>query len=224
MVSFFHGGTLAAPGARRRAWLDSLLIDHALLRLVWTNAGIVVPGVLYRSNHPTPGRLAAMARRWKLKSVLNLRGVTTTGSYALSREQALRLGLEVIDLPLSSGHAPSRETLEHLVAVLAHLPAPALMHCKSGADRTGFAAAIYLLVQGTPPAVARRQLSWRWGHLARSRAGVLDAVLDAFARRADPAQDFAHWAHSSYDPEAATAAFKTGWGARLVQERLLGRE
>lgn len=224
MVSFFHGGPLSTPGARRRAWLDALLIDHALLRLGWTNAGTVVPGRLYRSNHPTPGRLSAMTRRWGLKSVINLRGATGTGSYALSRERAAQLGLELIDLPLSSGRAPSREALLGLVEALTHLHPPALMHCKSGADRTGFAAAIYLILHGIPPAEARRQLSWRWGHLAHSRAGVLDAVLDAFASRADPAQDFAAWTHTGYDPDAVTATFKSSRLARLLQDRLLGRE
>ena len=39
-------GDLASPAGRVRAWLDSLLVDHGLFRLVWSNWGIVVPGRL----------------------------------------------------------------------------------------------------------------------------------------------------------------------------------
>lgn len=217
-------GALDSPAQRRRAWIDSLLIDHALLRLVWTNAGVVAPGRLYRCNHPTPGRLTAMTKRWGLRSVVNLRGATTTGSDALSRERAKQLGLEFIDMALSSGHAPPRETLVRLVEVMGHLNEPALVHCKSGADRAGFASVVFLLLEGVPLGQARRQLSWRWGHLARSRAGVLDAVLDAYARRADAAQGFAAWAREEYDPAPVTAAFKAARWWSLVQERALHRE
>ncbi len=37
-----------------RAWRDSLLVDHAVFRVLWDNLAEVVPGKLYRSNHPTP--------------------------------------------------------------------------------------------------------------------------------------------------------------------------
>jgi hypothetical protein len=33
-------------------WLDALLVDHAIFRLVWSNFAVVIPGRLYRSNHP----------------------------------------------------------------------------------------------------------------------------------------------------------------------------
>ena len=51
------------PAGRRVAWLDSLFVDHAVFRAAWSNFAPVVPGKLYRSNHPTPGRLAALTRR-----------------------------------------------------------------------------------------------------------------------------------------------------------------
>ena len=49
----YHG----TPTANRAAaWADSLFVDHAVLRLAWTNRAEVIPGRLYRSNHPTPPR------------------------------------------------------------------------------------------------------------------------------------------------------------------------
>ena len=176
MESIFHGD-LSARHGRLLAWIDSLFIDHAALRLVWGNWGVVLPGVMYRANHPTPGRLARARRRFGLKSLINLRGVTRSGSDALSRDQAARLGLAFIDVPLSSGRAPTRETLLALGEAMRAAPKPALLHCKSGADRAGFAAAVFLLVEGATVRTALGQLSLRHGHLRGSRAGVLVAVL-----------------------------------------------
>jgi protein tyrosine/serine phosphatase len=219
-----YRGDLHTPAGRRLAWIDSLLVDHAVLRLAWTNAGAVVPGRLYRCNHPTPGRLSAMVRRWGIRSVLNLRGATGNGSDALSRERARLLGLDFIDLPMSSGRPPPRERLLALIGALQSLREPGLVHCKSGADRAGFAGAVFLLLQGATAAEAMDQLSLRWGHLARSRAGVLDAVLRAYARDGEGRVPFAGWARDGYDPEAVGAGFAAGRLAALVNDRLLRRE
>ncbi len=223
MDTIFRGGLDTAAG-RRLAWIDSMLVDHGVLRLAWTNAGPVLPGRLYRCNHPTPARLSAMVRRWGIRSVLNLRGPTGNGSDALSRERAHRLGLDFIDLPMSSGRPPPRERLLALIAALQGLREPAVVHCKSGADRAGFAGAVFLLLEGATVADAMRQLSLRWGHLARSRAGVLDAVLRAYAREGEGRVAFAAWARDSYDPDAIAAGFRAGRLGTLLNDRVLQRE
>ena len=223
MDTIFRGG-LDTRAGRRRAWVDSMLVDHGVLRLAWTNAGPVVPGRLYRCNHPPPGRLSAMVRRWGIRSVLNLRGATGNGSDALSRERARHLGLAFIDVPMSSGRPLPRERLLALIDALRSMPEPGLVHCKSGADRAGFAAAVFLLLQGATVAEAMEQLSLRWGHLARSRAGVLDAVLRAYAREGEGRMDFADWVRDGYDPDAIAAAFTAGRLGTLLNDRLLRRE
>ncbi len=223
MDSIFRG-SLATPAGRALAWIDSLLVDHGALRLVWSNAATVVPGRLYRSNHPTPGRLARATRRFGLRSLINLRGATANGSDALSREQAARLGLAFYDVPLSSGQPPTRERMLVLIGALQAAPAPALLHCKSGADRAGFAAAVFLILQGVPVARALGQLSWRHGHLRGSRAGVLDAFLLCFAREAEGRKDFADWVRDDYDAAALAGGFTAGGIAGFLQDRVLGRE
>jgi protein tyrosine/serine phosphatase len=195
-------GDLTSPAGRARAWLDSLLIDHGLLRLVWSNWGTVVPGRLFRCNHPTPGRLARAARRHGLRSLINLRGATGNGSDALSRERAARLGLEFIDVPISSGQAPTREQVLALAAALRRATAPVLLHCKSGADRAGFAAGVFVLMEGGTTAVAMRHLSLRFGHLRRSRAGVLDAFFLRYAGEAEGRKPFLDWVREDYDAAA----------------------
>ena len=223
MDSIFRG-SIDRPSGRILAWIDSLLVDHALLRLVWSNAGTVTSGQLYRSNHPTPQRLTRAAHRLGLRSVINLRGATANGSDALSRERAGELGLVFIDAPISSGHPPIRAGTEALIAALQSAPRPILLHCKSGADRAGFAAAIDLILQGVPVEAALRQLTWRHGHLRYSRAGVLEAFLRTYQRHAESRKSFADWLHDDYDEAELGRRFKSGGLSGFVQDRLLKRE
>jgi protein tyrosine/serine phosphatase len=217
-------GDLASPAGRARAWIDSLLIDHGLLRLVWSNWGTVAAGRLYRCIHPTPGRLARAVRRHGLRSLINLRGATGNGSDALSRERAGRLGLQFIDVPISSGRPPTRAQVLALAAALRSAPPPVLLHCKSGADRAGFAAAVFILLEGGTVATAQSQLSLRFGHLRRSRAGVLDAFLLRYAREAEGKKPFLAWVREDYDPAAIAGAASAGRLANFIGDRVLGRE
>ena len=223
MDSIFTGD-LASRRGRAIAWADSLLVDHGLIRLAWSNAASVIPGRLYRANHPSPRRLAAQTRTLGLRSVISLRGPTGNGSDALLREAAARLGVAVFDAPLDSGRPPSRERLLHLLDTFARMPEPALVFCKSGADRAGFAASLFVLHTGGALAAAQAQLSWRFGHLRRSRAGVLDALLARYGAETGGERSFADWVCHGYDPEAVQRDFRAGRIAGFVNDRVLARE
>ncbi len=217
-------GDLGNWRGRARAWVDSLFVDHAVLRLVWTNFAVVVPGRLYRGNHPTPGRLAALRRRLGLKTIVNLRGKNKGGSDALSREAAARLGLTLIDVPLRSRGAPARVSVLFLIDALRRMQEPAFIHCKSGADRAGLAAAIYLLLGGATVATARRQLSVWHGHIPGGDTGALGDFLLAYARAGEGRIAFADWVRDEYDPAALDRARRGGGVARFVTDRVLRRE
>ena len=223
MDSIFKGDLSTGRG-RLLAWVDALFVDHAILRLGFANFATVAPGKLYRSNHPTPGRLARLSRKYGLKTVINLRGKTGNGSDALTREMATRLGLGFIDMPISSRAAPPRDRILRLHAVLIGMPGPALIHCKSGSDRAGFAAALYVLFQGGKVEAARRQLSLRYGHLARSKAGVLDAFFLRFQREAEGRKSFIDWVREDYDEQALGRDFKVGGLTSFINDKVLARE
>jgi len=223
MDTLYRGDLLTARG-RRNAWIDALFVDHALLRLVWRNLGTVTPGRLIRANHPTPGTLARLVRRHGIRTVINLRGSCGNGSDALSREAAARLGLTLVDLAMRSGGAPPRDTLLALIAALHAAAEPILVYCKSGADRSGFAAGVFSLLQGGTAAAALAHLSLRHGHLRRSRAGILDAVFLRYAAEAEGRLDFATWVRTSYDPATLRRDLPTSRVARFVTERVLARE
>ena len=223
MDSIFKGDITTARG-RLLAWVDALFVDHALLRLGFSNFAVVAPGKLYRCNHPTPGRLAALTRRYGLQTVINLRGKTQNGSDALSREMADHLGLAFIDMPISSRVAPPRDRILGLHAVFISMQGPALIHCKSGSDRAGFASALFVLFQGGKVRDAMRQLSWRYGHLARSRAGVLDALFLRYRSEAEGRRSFIDWVREDYDAAALTRDFHAGGLTSFINDKVLARE
>jgi len=219
----------AAPEIRRprhSAWLNSLFLDHALLRLPWRNWGVVESGRLYRSNHPLPWQLRQATHRFGLRTVINLRGERPDcGSDQLTRATAAELGLVHIDAPFESRGAPHRDRILRLAEIYRTMQEPALIHCKSGADRAGLAAGLWLLLQGYPPEAAQKQLSLRWGHVRQSRTGVLDAFFALYAKawRERP-KPFLDWVREDYDEEGLRREFHSRpWADRLV-DGILRRE
>jgi protein tyrosine/serine phosphatase len=215
---------VGTPGGRFGAWADSLLVDHAVFRLAWSNFAEVVPGKLYRCNHPTPARLAALRRRYALKTLINLRGHRKCGSDALSREAALSLGLIHIDMAFESRGAPHRDRILRFADIYAQLQFPALMHCKSGADRAGLAAGLAIVFEGGTAAEALKQLSWRYGHFSRARTGILDAFFILYAREAEGRLPFLDWVKTEYDENALRAAFRASRAANFLTDVVLRRE
>jgi len=101
---------------------------------------------------------------------------------------------------------------------------PALMHCKSGADRAGLAAGLAILFEGGTAAEAMRQLSWRFGHFQRSTTGVLDAFFVHYAVVAEGRMPFIDWVHDEYDEVALRARFRAHGLSSFVNDRILARE
>ena len=207
------------------AWINSLFVDHALLRITWRNWGVVESGRLYRSNHPLPWQMAEAAKRHGIRSVLNLRGHRVTcGSDALGREAARALGLVHADQPLESRGAPQKDRLIRLIGLFRSLPEPILMHCKSGADRTGLAAGVWHLMQGRGAAAAQAELSWRYGHIAAARTGILDTFFQRYAQAEARGVGFETWLAEEYDEVALRAGFKPQPVAAWFTHSVLRRE
>jgi len=217
-------GDASTPSGRLAAWTDSLLVDHAVFRLAWSNFAEVVPGKLYRCNHPTPGRLAALKRRHGLKTLINLRGHRKCGSDALSRQAAEGLGLIHIDMAFESRGAPHRERILRFAEIYRHLQRPALMHCKSGADRAGLAAGLAILFEGGTTAQALHQLSWRFGHFSAARTGILDAFFRLYAQQGEGRTCFLDWVRDEYDENRLRRDFKASRTASFLTDVVLKRE
>lgn len=219
----------APPWLRRIAgkpatWLDMLFIDHGVFRLVYLNRH-ALSGDAWRSAQPLPHQIAA-AHRDGVKTIINLRGERQCGSYWLERDACARLGIQLVNCQLRSRAAPTREELWGAKHVLDRVDYPVLIHCKSGADRAGLMGALYKHVKlGVPIENARKELSFRYGHIRQSDTGVLDAVFDRYlADTATAPMPFFEWVDKVYDPNELKASFQArGWANRVVNG-LLRRE
>ncbi len=223
MNSIFNGDLSTAKG-RTLAWIDSLFIDHAVFRLIWSNQAVVIPGKVYRCNHPTPPRLRWMTRRLGLRTLINLRGKTQSGSDALSREAARLLGLDFNDMAFESRGAPQPDRILRLHAIYRSMRTPALLHCKSGADRAGLAAGLIVLFEGGSAAEAMRQLSWRFGHIRQARTGILDAFFLHYQREAEGRKPFLDWVREDYDAAALRRDFHANGLASFINDWVLAHE
>lgn len=211
---------------RLGAWWRMLFGDYAVFRWFFNLRREFAPGV-YRSGHPMPYQLRRAARDG-VKTVLSLRTPDPQlASNRLEWDAARRCGMRVVHLPLASREAPFPAEILGLVAAFQQLDHPLWIHCKSGADRVGFAAAVYrLAVLHRPISDARRELRFWWhGHVRQARTGILDAVLRCYAQaNARRPVDFVAWVRSSYDRTTIRRSFSEQWWARVLVDRLLRRE
>jgi protein tyrosine/serine phosphatase len=109
------------------------------------------------------------------------------------------MGLFYYSVPMSSGAPPSRATLEKLVDLYESIDEPLLIHCKTGADRTGLAAGIYhLAVLGSVTSIAKKQLDIRFLHLGLGKKKLLRIFFD-FHEKTNPDHiPFKVWLQSTY--------------------------
>lgn len=215
---------ITTSGERLRAWADLLFADHGILRLIHLNLHQIDARV-WRSAQPSPRDIATLARAG-LKTIINLRGGKSHGAWQLEKDAAARYGITISDLVLRSREAPDRAMLLALPAFFAAQQYPLLAHCKSGADRAGLFAALYLLVmKGADAKTALAELSLRKGHFRYAQAGILDAFIEDFAENGEKkGKPFLEWVREDYDPARLTAAFRPRPLSSFLSDRLLRRE
>lgn len=202
----------------------SLLVDHAVLRVWWSNWAVVVPGKVYRCNHPLPFRLRRAVARFGIRTVVNLRGAAANPSSERSAAEAARLGVAVVPMAFESRGAPHRERILRFHEIYQSMAFPAVMHCKSGADRAGLAAGLVVLFEGGTAAAAARQLSWRHLHVALSPTGILDAFFRMYAAQGEGRKPFLDWVREDYSEAELRARFRPWRFFSFINDRLLRRE
>ncbi|MGE0409728.1 MAG: protein tyrosine phosphatase, partial [Amphiplicatus sp.] len=183
-----------------------MLGDHGIVRLFYDNSHVVAPGKMWRSFQPSPHHL----QRWRdkgVKTIVNLRGDAPSAYFLLEEEACAKLGLAFKVFRVLSREAPGKDVLNGARKLFREIEYPAVMHCKSGADRVGLMSTLYLFYEeGWPLDKAMTHLSLRYGHVRQGKTGAIDHALEqyiVYARRegidlASP-DAFLKWVDEVYD-------------------------
>ncbi len=148
------------------------------------NVHAVQDGVLYRSAQLGKDGLGSVAHEYGIKSVLNLRGANAGSPwYDNELAESRELGLVHYDYPISAKRFVTGRQIAQILEIVRNAPKPLLIHCMSGADRSGLVAALYeYAIAGQSAKEADRQLSLVYGHFPylTSRSGAMDDSFWAF--------------------------------------------
>ena len=101
-----------------------------------------------------------------------------------------------------------------------------LIHCKSGADRAGIMCSLYMLTHGKKnPAIAKKQLSWKFLHIKWAKPGVLDAFVEEYSLDYKKTMiKFMDWVEKEYDPIKLENNFRSIWWVNRLVDDILKRE
>ncbi|MBP0483383.1 tyrosine-protein phosphatase [Sagittula salina] len=215
-LRYSFGHDITDPVARRWSRLHYHIFDHAFLRVLWSNFFQIAPGV-YRSNQPTHARFERYAKMG-IKTVVNLRGEDKWAHYLFEKESLESLGMTLVNAKLWARVAAPRQKIIDVIEALRAAEKPMMFHCKSGADRAGFVAAMYLLVfENAPLEVAQKQLGLKYIHLDFTKTGVQDYVLRVYGARLKIGEiGFEEWIRHEY----RSAALQDGWDNRRAEHEV----
>ncbi|AFX99149.1 hypothetical protein A1OE_968 [Candidatus Endolissoclinum faulkneri L2] len=201
-----------------------MLVDHGFLRILFFNKRRV-DGDLWRSAQPSPAHLQKIKAEG-FKTILNLRGSRNDATYILERAACTELKLNLVDFRIRSRSASNKLTMLASIDIWKTLEYPVLMHCKSGSDRTGFMATMYLWQhKKVPLRQAMNHLSLRYGHVKQAKTGVIDFFYEQYLQaEKESGIGFRKWVETIYDRDAMDAAFKQKSRANILINWILRRE
>ncbi|MDE3150760.1 MAG: tyrosine-protein phosphatase [Gemmatimonadota bacterium] len=165
------------------AYFGSLQLDG--------NIRVVEPGRLVRSAQLSRAQFTRVIRRDGIRSIINLRGAHPGAKwYDAELAVADSLGVKHFDVGMSAEHFVSAAQIDSILQLLRTAPAPVLIHCQGGADRSGLVAALYEAeIVGRAPDVADRQLALKYGHFPYlfSHTDAMDRSFWAYVNAHSPA-------------------------------------
>jgi len=176
--------------------------------LFGSNEHTVIPGKVYRSAQLTQQKLERVIAEKHVRTVINLRGCCPETDWYMSDARGTHAAaISQEDLTFSAKRWPPPPEIRRLIEVFDRTEYPVLLHCARGADRTGLAATVaLLLLTDATLAEARRQMWPRYGHVALGRTAVLDEFWDqyeawlAIRGESHTSWRFREWAATGYCP------------------------
>ena len=168
-----------------------------------SNFGEVVAGKVYRSAQPWPGQVKQWARKYKIKTIIDLRG--KAGADAQNeRKAADEAGVKTVFITLSARELPGVPDLTTLIQAIETSDQPILIHCLRGVDRTGVASAIAAMAIGDERYRAAVRRTYVLGWPLNGGIGKIFGLYERYCaeRSVDTGgwQQFKRWATEVYHP------------------------
>jgi protein tyrosine/serine phosphatase len=182
--------------------------DHAYVRWFLFNNFHTIDRDIYRSGQPTPRNIRKYKKKYNISIILTLRRPSDAGYYILENEEAKKNGIQLVDIPIRAKVLPDKETIKHILNLFDNLHYPILMHCKSGADRTGFVAALYLFYKYNDIDKAKSQLSYKFFHNKYTETGIIDAFFDELEKMGLQNNELYDWVENSYNKDVITKRYR----------------
>jgi len=216
---------LDTPWNRFVAWIDMFFVDHGFVRNLYNNF-YALSDKMYRSSQPAPFQVRRYKQKYGIKTIINLRGENTFGSYHYEKEACEKEGLHFVNFRVYSRRMPSKKDVLGAKALLESIEYPANLHCKSGADRAGLMATLYMIFQEQQPVEeAIKQLDWKYGHFKQAKTGILDHFFQCYLDyNKETPTEFLDWVENIYDEQACTESFHSSWWWNNVVDKILRRE
>jgi len=209
---------------RKQAYRDLTWGDHGFLRVRFANHHDIGGG-MFRENQPSPKRIAEWAEMG-IKTNINLRGDSPKGFYLLEKEACEAHGITMIDFRVYSRDTHTPEKIRAAKELFESIEYPAVMHCKSGADRTGIMGVLYRhFHMGDTIEEAMEQLKFKYLHVKQGKTGMLDYFFNDYLKyKKEHDIEFIDWIETVYNPADVKARFMEQWSGNPVTELILRRE
>ena len=148
----------------------------------------------YRSPQLTSQELTEAIERYRLKTIINLRGEKSKESWFREEKRAVEsAGIALINIRMKPERLPHRKDLLKLLDTFKTANRPMLIHCGLGADRTGEASAIYQMIyMGKSREEALDMLTLKYYHVSTNFPAKRYFIKNVWQGQ--------QWAYSTYDP------------------------
>lgn len=153
----------------------------------------VDPGKFYRSAQLTPDEMAEVIEKYKIKTVISLRGAPEQAYWFHPQKEVLdRMNVQFFALWWTAEFFPPKEDLVNYLDILKKAEYPILIHCRTGADRTGEATAIYAMeyMKESATESIKKHMNFKYWHVPAFKPAMTEFVR---RYRGDK------WARQEYD-------------------------
>ena len=156
-------------------FLVLIIIGVLVFQDIRYNFHTVIPNKVYRSAELSSSKLISVMKKYHIRSIINLRNSHPNEKwYQLEQQDAKKFHATLYDLSVQAHKTPNKQQLQTLIHTLKNVPLPMLIHCKNGADRTGLASSLALIIlNNSTYQNAYQQVSFKYLALSPNSVGRL---------------------------------------------------